>query len=423
MGIKYSLPVILITIFILLALSASHVPITRDEPVNLRNTENFKEWIKILFTHPSEAFKPEILEKGWHSEGHHPSITRWLMAISQAILGKCISELTAARLVSWLFYIFLICVVYLFLRIDFDVFPALAGAWSILLLPRVWGQSLLASTYTPLVFFWFFSLFAIIKSENSKCWKWIILPISLGLMLSTKSTGLLIIFPLVWYFLKTNDTLKNKILHPIIILILSAFVLYITWPWLWSNPLGRIWEHIEAGKAETGGLTFLWGKHLDFIPWYYTFLMTFLTTPLILILSAFWSLYIEIRNPKKTVILLIITFIIYEILFLSQPKLGIHGVRYFIPALIALAMFGGIGLFDIFERLIKKYNLYKLPKYIIHILIIIYALIQLWIMSPNYLSYYNILLGGSKSASENGWEFRYWEESIYELNKIDSSHF
>jgi hypothetical protein len=173
-----------------------------------------------------------------------------------------------------------------------------------------------------------------------------------------------------------SETLLNKILYNMP-LPLSSYILGV---------LGVI-KH----GAEGHSFFFLGNYYTHGLPCYY--IVAFLIkTPLAFIIAFFSGVFLAIKNKPKLSDYCIFSFIIVFFLAASFSKLQL-GTRYILPIYPFCFIIAGRFL----DIALAKRRFYK----IFAVLLLIWYSVSSFLIWPNYLSYFNELIGGPK----NGWRY------------------
>jgi hypothetical protein len=143
------------------------------------------------------------------------------------------------------------------------------------------------------------------------------------------------------------------------------------------------------------------------IPYYFVF--TIITTPLIILLLSLVGLK-KIDKSRNWILYSIILWFCFPFIMSFYPKKE-HGIRYIIQICVPLALIAAIG----FETLVLKFTKKINYKILLLILLFLYQFIILLRITPYYIDYFNIIVGGAKNVYEKrlfhlGW----WGEGIKE---------
>lgn len=214
------------------------------------------------------------------------------------------------------------------------------------------------------------------------------------------------------YYLAICVWNKNKIKLPIFSLLLYPFVVififYITWPYLWDNPLHNFLNIVQFYKQIGTGTPVEMSEYL-YLGWNtYPIIWIFYTTPIpILILSVigfFVSIYTVVMKKNHFSLLVILWFAI-PIIRSSFPNSSIYGgVRQLMEFLPAMAILAGIGTYFFFR--IKKLRLLISCAIFLGLLFTTWEMVKI---HPNQNVYFNQLIGGLSGAKDK--KIPYWGNS------------
>jgi hypothetical protein len=231
----------------------------------------------------------------------------------------------------------------------------------------------------------------------------IISSVALGLALGSKETGFGTILAVIpWFLLVTSKMYLLAGLNWVIwagVFVLSWFLLgflvfYVTWPWLWGNPLGQFRKNLRAIS------TWVSPKGTNFK--YYTLnLMASTPIPLafLYVVGVFYSAYLMFEQANY---LLLFAWIILPLGVLSLPfviKRG--GVAHVIFVLPPLSILASVGVYELSETIVKfsGWSLngaaifgYSSLETVFLILSIVFGgliILECFNVNPYYIDYYN----------------------------------
>ncbi|PIR43575.1 hypothetical protein COV24_02000 [candidate division WWE3 bacterium CG10_big_fil_rev_8_21_14_0_10_32_10] len=259
---------------------------------------------------------------------------------------------------------------------------------------------------TFLLFTTFLLVFYYVKNRN-KIW-FVLSIITSGLAFLTKSNSLFLLpFVGLLFFVHFFDTknVKNMVLaiskKYFAWILGSIFIFFLLWPAMWVTPVSTLKDYYN-GISEVGvtdghpqkwlgnevidpGVTFYPGiLFIRYTPWFY--ILTFSG-----ILLFLYSIY-KYRKIDKFY-LTSLFFVFFYIVFMTLPskKLG----RYILPIIPFLSLFATYFLYNVWEFVKKGYKLTtKAPVYIVSLLFICLSIFSTYKFFPEYLFYYNPLVGG-----------------------------
>ena len=157
--------------------------------------------------------------------------------------------------------------------------------------PRIFAESFYNCKDIIFMSFWVISIFYFFKSFEKNSLKNLIL-FSLFAAFATqiRIMGIQLIFFYLLYFfwqsLEEKKFLKKNSIYLINTLFFYFLFLYIFWPFLWENPIQNLIKtFLTFSNYEWGLKVFYLGKYInaDNLPWHYTIVWIFITSPLIYI--------------------------------------------------------------------------------------------------------------------------------------------
>lgn len=203
-----------------------------------------------------------------------------------------------------------------------------------------------------------------------------------------------------------------------ILVIWSAFLvlaLALFYPVVWQNPLGLFRSMLLQTSFQVSKLenrpditNILNTNDLSFssFRYYYRYIESYFwqSTPVILLglvgatIAYLRKMQILANHNARNMVQSLIAFIIvYTIIISIPPKTS---PRYYLPVHLVIDLIAGIGLVvisqEIFSRL--KFHTYKLLPYGLVVILLIVQITGVMSTRPYFFSYYNPLLGGSKTA-------------------------
>lgn len=284
------------------------------------------------------------------------------------------------------------------------------------MLPFYLGLSQLATLESFIMLFFTSSIYFFLKFLKRFSLKFLILSgVSIGLALQTKYTNILLI-PLIiciyyiWYFnigKKKGNIFEIKIVY---IFLISLFVFFILWPIPWFH-LKEIIEvnykwRILGSKYSVPEVFF---GRLMLTPVVYYVIYFLITTPF-LILTLFLVGIKKIDKSKNWIFYVILAWFILPFIQ-SFYNFRQHGVRYIIEIYAPLSLLAAMGFDFIVGKLTKKILL----KFVYFVPIIIYMGVIIFRITPYYLDYFNILVGGTGTVYEKKlFQLGWWGQGIRE---------
>lgn len=351
---------------------------------------------------------------------YHPPLTKYLYGwaaqydVQSYKDGKPIFnyDWTNARLISILFSSLTATLI---LLLGWSYLSPFVGAISAIIfsmLPFLLGLSQLATIESVLIFFFTASVYSFLNFlQKINLRNGILTGILLGLALETKYTNILLIplflwIYIIWYFYK-NKKRGNFFNLKILFIYISALVtFFLLWPMPWFH-LKEIFElNYKMRVIDTAhSIPEVFFGRLMFVPKAYYIVQFLITTPFF-ILSLFLTGLKNISNKKTWVMYSLVAWFIFPFIQ-SFYNFRQHGVRYIIEIYAPFSLIAGIG----FNYLLEKFTKKTPVKIIFFIPVVIYMFIILFRITPYYLDYFNVVVGGAKNVYEKKlFQLGWWGE-------------
>lgn len=378
--------------------------------------------------------KGDLRRKTWGGGYEHPPIGKYIYGLVAPLnmhfnYGQLMAidyDWAWPRIISATFNALTVVIVYLLCLEFFTVTIANLSAISLTLLPLFLAYGKVISFESITNFFFSLTTFLflkLLKTNRPKLKQYFILGITAGLLMGVRFNNFFILpFLLgltILYFVILKKKRKwwkqNK--KMLIIPIIAILVFFISWPWLWIEPLANfkasITFHVKRGSP---GEYFLGLRQL--VPLNYYVVYFFITTPVIYL--AFWLVGLIKLVKKASFYQLAIIYWFASPFVLSIFKLKLNGLRYilfFYPALAIMTAFGLVSVYQFFQKFLKPGIIVALG-----LLILIYHLVSLAAIHPYYLDYFNELVGGPRNVYQKKlFKISWWgegqREAVNYLNK------
>lgn len=308
--------------------------------------------------------------------------------------------------------------------------------------PLLWGHAFINPKDPPfLVFFLgavclgFEMVDEISTSDNTQRWKVIAAAFCLGIATSIRVLGPLAGLLIIAYALVTGNKDFKKNLKPIgTYILISIAVMLLTWPYLWENPIARLFETLKFMSDNPTELAVLFNGEIfraDDMPRRYLpfMLWSTLTEPTWFLFGlgaviGFWKFVKnESSNQELASLTLMLSWFIFLVAYVVIFKPAIYdGLRHFLFILPPLFIFSGF----VFERVFERRANHRLIELIwlragfVLVLLApgINGIIQL---HPYEYAYYNSYVGGTSGVFRT-YETEYWLTCYKEaVQKLDAS--
>ena len=328
---------------------------------------------------------------------------------------------------------------YLLLKKRYDSWSiAIIGSLFLILSPRIFANSFYNNKDLIFMSLFIIGLYSSINLLDNKNLKNIILfSLISALMINTRILGLILPFLVFIIYLidiyKNKSLKKNSLYFPLLFLILTTIFLILFWPHLWGNPFELFLTNVKRlAVHDLEMYTFYLGEffiHLS-VPWHYSLVWIFVTTPILYVLLFIFGLVFIVRNTintwlkeennnsyiifwtdKKEMydIIFLLTFIIPICVATYYGSISYDGWRhlYFIyPSFIYISIFGLSSI---------KSTYFKHKKKIFYVLLLILLTPTAFWMYKNHpyqYVYFNFTAG--KNFNEN-FEMDYYGVSNKDL--------
>jgi hypothetical protein len=233
----------------------------------------------------------------------------------------------------------------------------------------------------------------------------------LGLTLSCKLTGWLAPLPFVVWAAVYRDRAAARALVVGIPVALATFVVFN--PPLWHQPLAGLVKFFSLNlhrPPELNISTQFLGRmyNLDFpLPWYNTLVWTAVVVPLGLLALAMAGLAHVGRHARSEPAGVLVA-LQWAVLLVARALPGVpphDGIRLFLPSFAMLAALAGLGCHALRRSPSTVRRLFLASVFALS------ATSLLW-YAPQWLSYYNLVLGGLPGATAVGMEPTYYWDAL-----------
>jgi Dolichyl-phosphate-mannose-protein mannosyltransferase len=421
---------------LLVGITLDDYGVTWDEPPYFHASDLHISWIfdfskSLLRGDVQDSFRDENIKAAWHWNPYnvpHPPFSRIVSGIAKSISIHFLDKFSAYRMGPALFFATLVVVIYLWMKELFGHATGIFCAFALVLTPNLFGYAHVAVTDLPLASMWFLTAYCFSKGLTS--WKWsIVLGIVSGLALSTKFPALLIAVPLVvWAHLFHRNKYANNIFS---MLFLAPVVMVATQPYLWHQPGMRILEFLYEGisrayRPETNYTIYFLNQiyFTNQLPSYYPFYMIGITIPEpLVILAALGLLTIPWLQEVRSTVLFFFANAAFIVIMALMPGAVLHdGVRQLLSSLPFLVALAGVGYYALASWLINAARHTKglehtknlKPKVVaaLFLLVCFNPALDLYLVHPFQMSYYNRFVGGIQGAYKRGLETTYFMEAF-----------
>ena len=421
---------LILVVFAGLLLELKEPGVTWDEAYpNFPAAKKQAEWIKNIFTleHP---FSKETIDQYWKTTSDHPSLPRTIAAVSYLLFSPVMDEIVAFRIPSALKFSVLAGTIFLFLRMFLPLMASLAGALSLVLMPRIFGEAHIFSLDVPIMCWWFWTA-AILFCVIEKGWNPLWFGLAYAITFTTKLHSVFLPFPLAaWAVMQCWGTREKwiRLVKACAWALWTPVIYVLLQPWLWHETWMRFADRFFHYSAKTSvhpiPLFYLGQLYENNTPWHYPLVMILLTLPVfILLLLLTGVLYLLWKKDTvedviqysqwKSGIHLFFLFIavVPPMLLLLPFSQGYDGCRLFLPCFPFIAGIAGFGYYYISDAVSKKIRA-EIVHFVLFLFLCIPSFMAFAQVRPYYLSYYNELAGGLDGAKRMGMETTYWCDGL-----------
>ncbi|MDQ4106270.1 MAG: glycosyltransferase family 39 protein [Actinomycetota bacterium] len=265
--------------------TVGQIGITWDEPNYFTSSYSYLSWFGHVFENPDDWWAS--IDRYWEQSHEAPPLFKlWAGIFAGAgalLLGtENLGALgDAYRLGSYTLFLLAVYAAYRFMRREFGPAAAWGAALSLPLVPALFGFARLgqldgaaASMYLLAAIF----LFGMLVRGGRR--RTVFAGVLLGLAFATKLT----VFPLVlaalaWALVYRRE--RAVFARLFVSFGIGAVVFFAVWPWLWRDPVGRMWEFLTwAGGLQEERLAFYLGQWWAGAPWHYPLVALVALVPL-----------------------------------------------------------------------------------------------------------------------------------------------
>lgn len=447
--------------WVILALTASDIGITYDEPIYMARADMAWQWITLIISEPRAALSPQAIDYFWHGKDQHPGLVKLTAAVTSRlavhVLPAWAVPLTYLRTGTMFWVGLALGGMYLLLRwAGLGAVAAIFAPAALFFMPHVFGAShllaldapALATCFLAVAAGWWFV-------ERGSLGRAILAGLAFGVALATKINGFFVPVVVLPYAFALRWRRAASLFASYVVL--GPLVFWLTWPWLWHNTLERLasylafhWHHWEIGVL-------YFGKIYTLAPWHYPLVMTAITTPPVTLLLALaglgGSVFAQRRLVKRwrasggggadpavpqscaslpgtpadrlwSLAAWALVVNLVPNMLPSTPKYG--GVRLFLPAMAWLAVLAAFAVQPLVEWARRGLRLHASQRWVASAVVLAVGLLPsvsyVAHFYPYELSAYNVFIGGLPGAAKAGFEPTYWGETYLQAARWLSQH-
>ena len=406
---------------VIVMINQQDVGLARDETVYMGAAPRYAEfWEHPWRGHIDATFGGEM---GGGNNPEHPPLVKTLEGFSYKALHGVLGDVAAFRLPSALMHGGLVFLVYLFALELFGLAEAIVAAVCLILLPRALFHAGLACFDAPIMATWFATIYAYWKCLDKK-WPWQV-GVAFGLALATKHTAVLLPFAIGVHYLvlATRETSWRGALAvpPSLVVfrwrlvlslaVLAPLVLFVLWPWLWLDPIGRVsaWmsfhmHHVHYNFEYLGE-----NWNAPPFPWHVALVTTLFTVPTATLVASGFGVYAWARRERhvqKPGLLLALSAAASMGPFFigTTPIFGAE--KHWMPALPTLCICAGVGVVWAARRIPRVPERASIA--IVALFVAAAGTSEVLSAHPYALTWYSALAGGAPGGADLGMNRQFW---------------
>jgi len=352
----------------------------------------------------------------------HPALYGMVIFAGHRLAEGWLPPLTAWRFGPVLLFALAAGAMFYRVEREWSLRAAVGAVAAMVLLPRLFAHAHFASFDGPLLSCWVLAWAAFAWARRS-WWGTLAWGVALGMTLSCKATGWIAPLPfLAWAAIHRDRPAAAALALGVPVALFTFFLLN---PPLWTDPIQgtAAFFQLNFTRAANPGLnisTSFLGEmyNLDHpLPWYNTLWWTAITVPSGILLLAILGVGVACRRrrsqPAGTLLVLN-----WAVLLVVRALPGVpphDGVRLFLPAFAFLAVLAGVGCDAALAWAGRRWPGSLGPRVAAGAgVVLLYATgaAGLVMYHPQWLSYYNGLVGGLPGATALGMEPTYYWDGL-----------
>ena len=423
---------------------------TWDEGNAICRSQGIQRWFGVLVSgdrgdQSLDAFSRDGIAECWRYttqiEGH-PALYGIVIAAGRWVSAAWLGPLDSFRFGPIVLFAAAAGAMFYRMVREYSIAAALGAVAALMLLPRMFAHAHFASFDGPLVACWVLAWAAFPggkgdgrlsapkahqgtpSARESGAWppslRAILFGIALGMTLSAKATGWLAPLGFLAWTLVYRDRAGAKAMAWGLPIALATF--FLLNPPLWHDPIrgGVAFFQMNLGRSEFNISTQFFGRmyNLDHpLPWYNTLVWTGITVPIgILLLMAVGVGVVLRRWRDDRAGTLLLANALVLLIVRALPGVPPHdGVRLFLPSFAFLAALAGVGVASVlaFAPGRPDGGVARRRAAVVGVLLLYAgsATSAIW-YAPQWLSYYNLAVGGLPGATALGMEPTYYWDGL-----------
>ena len=205
------------------------------------------------------------------------------------------------------FLIFYFSLIYLFKIINYrynSFIFSILGVLFLVLSPRIFAQSFYNSKDIVFMSLNIITLYyGIIYLRQSNLNKIFIFSFFSGLLVGTRLIGIYLPFLIICFkiiqILRSSNKKKREFFLVFFLIFFILIFIYLFWPYLWEDPIKYfLIAFKKLANIPVGIYTYFLGNYIqvEFVPWFYTIVWIFITTPIIYLFFFLFGFYFILKR-------------------------------------------------------------------------------------------------------------------------------
>ncbi|MCB0115774.1 MAG: glycosyltransferase family 39 protein, partial [Caldilineaceae bacterium] len=376
-----------------------------------------------------QAFEQYTFGVSWGLVNEHPPLFRYVNAAGWALTRDWLPAPLQHRVGSIAAAALTVAIIVAVTWQRRGPSAALFAAAALLSMPRIFFHIHLNALDFPLAAVWitatliFYNEVSKTASPTGTAWRpslrgAFVIGAWIGLGLLTKINAVLLLpFWGLWLLLYRRRL--RQIITFALSLPVGLAVLIAGWPWIWPDPLGRLWSWVQFFRVHFEIRQWFAGQLYVDTPWYLPWAIVAITTPLLVLLLGVLGAAVgrkDAENGRSGVFddwigLHVLGFLVVTGYYAFSPT-PIHDQdRLLTPAFVHLAILSGEGFARLWAwvapRLDRRLGGLTVQTGLA-ILLLLPGIVQNMRLHPYQLSYYSEAVGGVRGAAQLGMESIYF---------------
>lgn len=391
--------------------------ITVDEPLDVRPGRTY---VSTLRARGLRFFDRATVDAVFRDNAEHPPLGRWLLGLAST-LGEPFEVLlrggpdpvglyiVSGRIAPALAFGALVGLVASAAGRRYGRSAAAVAGVSLAIMPRCFAHAHLGALDTFIAYFWTLALLSAARAVESRrpVLAMTVAGLAWGLALLTKiHAWFLPPIVLAWALMRLRP---GRAMAATAAWAASGLLTFFAgWPWLWSDPVGRLRAYLGTGVDRVAIRVLYFGQvYADRdVPWHYPWFYLAATVPVGLLALGAWGMARGWRDRRADPFPILLAGSIGVFLVAFSTRIPVYdGDRLFLVAFPLLAILIGRGFAALREPAGRRGRA---------------ALVALVVgqgygvaaFHPFGLSYYNLLVGGLPGARAMGLELTYWGDAV-----------